>query len=265
MLSSPNSLKLPKKKPPAKRPWTDVQLKPSVTSVTKSKRQRSPQPDKPKLASAKPKDRKALPIQETLDQLREAYPDAHCALDHRNAFELLGATILSAQCTDVRVNLVTPELFRRFPTPAKMAKASLEDLEELVRTTGFFKNKAKSLKGMATTLVEKHGGEVPRTLEELVELAGVGRKTANVVLGNAFGIASGVVVDTHVSRISRRFGWVQGGSPEQIERELNEMIPQDEWIMTPHLLIFHGRAICKAPTPRCEECFLFDACPRRGV
>lgn len=213
----------------------------------------------------KPKPRKALPVAETLDRLRAAYPDAHCELDHRNAFELLAATILSAQCTDVRVNMVTPELFRRFPTPAAMAEAPVEELEELVRTTGFFKNKAKNLKGMATAITRRHGGEVPRSLDELVELNGVGRKTANVVLGNAFGIASGVVVDTHVSRISQRFGWVAGGSPEQIERELNELIPREDWIMTPHLLIFHGRRICKAPTPRCEECFLFDACPRRGV
>lgn len=208
---------------------------------------------------------KAIPVIETLARLKRAYPDAHCELNHKDAFELLVATILSAQCTDARVNIVTPELFRRFPDPFKMAAAPLEELEDLVRTTGFFKNKAKNIKAMAAALTERHGAEVPRSLEELVDLAGVGRKTANVILGNAFGIASGVVVDTHVSRLSQRFGWVAGGSPEQIERELNELIPREDWIMTPHLLIFHGRRICKAPTPRCEECFLFDACPKRGV
>lgn len=274
MLLSRNSPLRPKKKPLVKRPWTDVQSKPSVTSVSKKKPKILSAAVKPKTAAKKPtkarklpppKSRKALPIRETLERLREAYPDAHCELDHRNAFELLAATILSAQCTDVRVNMVTPELFRRFPTPLAMSEAPLEELEELVRTTGFFKNKAKSLKGMATAIVTRHAGEVPRRLEELVELSGVGRKTANVVLGNAFGIASGVVVDTHVSRISQRFGWVKGGSAEAIERELNEMIPRADWIMTPHLLIFHGRRVCKAPTPRCEECFLFDACPRREV
>ncbi len=241
--------------------------KPSAVAVKRSIRSRPgaprKKPGKTKLPA--PKSKKSLPIDVTLAALKKAYPDAHCELDHRNAFELLAATILSAQCTDVRVNMVTPELFRRFPSPALMARADVLVLEELVQTTGFYKNKAKNLKAMATAIVEKHGGEVPRTLEELIELAGVGRKTANVVLGNAFGIASGVVVDTHVSRISQRFGWVPAGSPEQLELKLGKLIPREEWILTPHLLIFHGRRVCKAPTPRCEECFLFDPCPRRGV
>lgn len=202
---------------------------------------------------------------ETLVALKKAYPDAHCELNHRNAFELITATILSAQCTDVRVNLVTPELFRRFPTPEKMAAAAPGDLEELIRSTGFFKNKAKSLKAMATALVSQHQGEVPRRIEDLVELAGVGRKTANVVLGNAFGITSGIVVDTHVTRLSFRFGWSKGGTAEAIERQLQALVPHADWILVSHLLIFHGRRICKALSPRCEECFLFDRCPRRGV
>lgn len=209
--------------------------------------------------------KKPLAVDYALAALKQAYPDAHCELNHNNAFELLAATILSAQCTDVRVNLVTPELFRRFPNAHQMAKASLPDLEELVRTTGFFKNKAKSLKGMATILVQKHGGEVPQNLDDLVELPGVGRKTANVVLGNAFGITSGVVVDTHVTRLSQRFGWSTGGSAEKIEQRLCKLVPKQDWILVSHLLIFHGRRHCKAPTPRCETCFLFDACPRRRV
>ncbi len=199
---------------------------------------------------------------EIIALLKRSYPDAHCALNYENPFQLLVATILSAQCTDERVNLVTPALFKKFPTPAKMAKATSGELEELIKSTGFYKNKARNLKSCAEKLVQKHKGEVPHNLEDLVELSGVGRKTANVVLGNAFGIASGVVVDTHVTRLSNRFGWVKGENAVQIEQVLNKMIPREDWILLPHLLISHGRAVCKARKPLCDKCFLESICPQ---
>lgn len=195
--------------------------------------------------------------------LKAHYPDAHCALDHETPFQLLIATILSAQCTDERVNIVTKVLFKEFPDARKMAKASLARLEELVRSTGFFKNKARSLQSCSQTLVEKFDAEVPRDIDELTALAGVGRKTANVVLGNAFGIASGVVVDTHVTRLSQRFGWTREENAVKIEQELEKLIPVEDWILVSHLLISHGRALCKARGPRCGECFLADRCPSK--
>jgi endonuclease-3 len=204
-------------------------------------------------------------ISDTIKLFKRYYPDAHCALDYTNPFELVVATCLSAQCTDERVNMVTPALFKKYPTPKAMSKAPVEDLEGLVRSTGFYKNKAKNLKSCATTLVEKHNGIVPQNLEALVELAGVGRKTANVVLGNAYGIASGVVVDTHVTRLSNRLGWVKGQNAVILERQLGKLVPQDEWIMFPHYLISHGRAICKARKPDCAHCFLEETCPKKGV
>ncbi|MBS1970011.1 MAG: endonuclease III [Bdellovibrionales bacterium] len=200
-----------------------------------------------------------------LKLLPRYYPDAHCALDHKNAFELLIATILSAQCTDERVNIVTKGLFAKYPTPEKMAKAKQEDLEELIRSAGFYKNKAKNIKACAQALVEKHQGQVPDKMDELVELAGVGRKTANVVLGNAFDIASGIVVDTHVTRLSNRLGWVKGEDAVAIEKRLCEFVPKDHWIKLSHELIFHGRQICKARKPLCERCFLLEHCPQKGV
>jgi endonuclease-3 len=203
--------------------------------------------------------------QEFVDLLKKCYPDAHCALDHKNAFELLVATILSAQCTDERVNKVTPELFRQFPNAKVMSEASQEGLEELVKTTGFFRNKAKNLKSMARDLVANHKAEVPKELDSLVALAGVGRKTANVVLGNAYGITSGIVVDTHVTRLSNRFAWVKSENALIIERELQKIIAEDDWILISHLLISHGRAICKARAPQCGVCFLQDICPKSGV
>lgn len=227
-LMSQNNRKAPTKKRPAKRPWTDVQLKPL----------------------------------EILERLKDKYPDAHCALNHKNAFELLIATVLSAQCTDVRVNLVTPELFRKFPTPQKMSAAPVEEIERLVQSTGFFRSKAKNIKSASHDIVTKHSGDVPRTMEELSSLAGVGRKTANVVLGNAFGLATGVVVDTHVGRLSYRLGWTKSDNPIQIERDLIKLFPESEWILLSHLLISLGRDLCRARNPRCSECFLFDACPR---
>jgi endonuclease-3 len=197
--------------------------------------------------------------------LRKEYGDATCALRHETAFQLLVATILSAQCTDVRVNIVTPELFKRYPTPAAMAAAPVKEIEKLIQSTGFFRNKAKNIQACSQQLVDKHGGDLPRTLEEMVQLPGVGRKTANVVLGTAFGIASGVVVDTHVQRISRRFGLTQEKTPEKIEQELAELLPRREWIDYSHRVIHHGRRICKARTPLCEICTLNKICPRVGV
>ncbi len=193
--------------------------------------------------------------------LQQEYPDAHCELDHRNAFELLCATILSAQCTDVRVNMVTPALFAAYPDAAALANAKQEDVEEIVRTTGFFRSKAKNLIAMAGALMDNHNGEVPRTIDELVALAGVGRKTANVILGNAFDINEGIVVDTHVQRLSRRFGLTREADAVAIERALMPLFPRDKWALLSHLLIWHGRRVCDARKPRCGECVVRDICP----
>jgi endonuclease-3 len=195
-----------------------------------------------------------------LEGLRKAYPGVVCALNHRNAWELTVATILSAQCTDVRVNMVTPALFKTFPTPKAMAKASLPELEELIRTTGFFRNKAKSIQGAARAVVERFGGEVPRTMEEILTLPGVARKTGNVVLGSFYGIAVGVVVDTHVLRLSRRLELTQETTPEKVERDLVKIIPQDRWIQFSHELIHHGRQTCIARKPKCVDCTLERHC-----
>ncbi|MEO6803781.1 MAG: endonuclease III [Granulicella sp.] len=195
-----------------------------------------------------------------LDALQKTYPDAVCALKHRSAWELTVATILSAQCTDVRVNLVTPALFAAFPTPKTMATASLPELEELIRTTGFFRNKAKSIQGAARCVVEVYGGKVPQTMDELLKLPGVARKTANVVLGSWFQIADGIVVDTHVLRISRRLELTKETTPEKVERDLVKIIPRDHWIAYSHEIIFHGRQICIARKPRCADCTLETLC-----
>ena len=200
-----------------------------------------------------------------LERLQATYPDAHCELDHRNAFELLCATILSAQCTDVRVNLVTPALFARFPTPALLAEAPLEEVEEIIRTTGFFRAKAKSLVGMARALVQEHAGAVPRSIAQLVPLPGVGRKTANVMLGNAFGINEGIVVDTHVQRLARRLGLTREPDPVGIERALMPLFPREAWAQLSHLLIWHGRRTCLARKPDCTRCVLADVCPSAGI
>jgi endonuclease III len=204
-------------------------------------------------------------VLQLIARLKEAYPDARCSLTHRDPFELLAATILSAQCTDARVNMVTPALFERYPTAAALADARQEDVEELVKTTGFFRNKAKSLVGMADAVVERHGGEVPADMDALTALPGVGRKTANVVLGNAFGLAEGVVVDTHVTRLSGRLGLTRERDAVKIEMDLIKLVPREDWTMLPHLFIDHGRAVCKAPTPRCEACMLTDLCPSSRV
>lgn len=201
----------------------------------------------------------------TYKKLEALYPDAHCALDHASPFQLLIATILSAQCTDVRVNIVTPALFKPYPTSAKMAEAKIGHLEELVRTTGFFRNKAKNIKGAALAIVQDHGGKVPETMDELLELPGVARKTANVVLGNAFGKNIGVVVDTHVGRLSVRLGWTTHKDPKKAERDLMAVFPQKNWTQLSHLLIHHGRGPCKARNPKCDDCSLLKSCPRVGV
>lgn len=199
-------------------------------------------------------------VEAILKGLDEAYPDAVCALHHRTPWELLVATILSAQCTDARVNMVTPELFRRFPTPAAMAKAKISELEELVRTTGFFRNKAKSLQGAAKKITEEFGGKVPETLAELITVPGAARKTANVVLGVSFGKAEGVVVDTHVFRISRRLELAKGETAQEVEKELMAVLPQERWIRYSHQVIHHGRQVCVARSPKCDKCNLETLC-----
>jgi endonuclease-3 len=197
--------------------------------------------------------------------LGRTYPDATCALHHRDIYQLLVATILSAQCTDTRVNLVTPELFRRFPDPANLARAEPAELENLIRSTGFFRAKTRNLLAMAGQIVERHDGAVPQDLDALTALNGVGRKTANVVLGTACGIASGIVVDTHVRRIARRLGLTASNNPEQIERDLMAVVPRKEWIDFSHRLIRHGRTVCLARSPRCQICSLESLCPKIGV
>jgi endonuclease-3 len=195
-----------------------------------------------------------------LKALDEAYPNVECALTHRSPWELLVATILSAQCTDVRVNIVTPELFRRFPTPQKMAKATLPQLEALIRTTGFFRNKAKSIQGAARKIVADFNGQVPQTLAELITVPGAARKTANVVLGVAFNKAEGVVVDTHVFRIARRLGLAKTDTPEKVEQELMRILPESRWIDFSHQIIQHGRQVCEARKPKCDRCNLEQLC-----
>jgi endonuclease III len=200
-----------------------------------------------------------------IDRLEAEYPDATTSLDHRSPYELLVATILSAQCTDARVNMVTPELFARYPTVQDLAGARTEDVERIVRSTGFFRQKTRSLLGMAEAVVERHGGRVPATMAELVKLPGVGRKTANVVLGNAFDRDEGVVVDTHVRRLSGRLGLTRETTPEKIEHDLIELVPRDRWTDLPHLFIYHGRAVCRAPRALCDQCVLADICPSAGL
>jgi endonuclease III len=201
------------------------------------------------------------PISEVVPRLKREYPDADTELNWENPLELLVATMLSAQTTDVRVNMVTEVLFRKYRTAADYAGADIAQLEEDVRPTGFYRNKARSLQGMARALLERHGGEVPRTMAELVALPGVGRKTANVVLGNAFGVDEGVVVDTHVRRVSGRLGLTEERDPEKIEQDLLRLVPEGERALFSHLLIFHGRRVCKARKPDCPNCVLNDICP----
>lgn len=211
--------------------------------------------------SPRTKSAKLAASQTIADRLRAEYPDAHCELDHRDAFELLCATILSAQCTDARVNMVTPALFARYSDAAALAQAALADVEEIIRSTGFFRAKARSLVGMAQALTASHGGVVPRSIAELVPLPGVGRKTANVILGNAFGINEGIVVDTHVQRLSRRLGLTRESDAVAIEQALMPLFPRDSWTLLSHWLIWHGRRVCFARKPACDRCVLRDLCP----
>jgi endonuclease-3 len=230
----------------AKRPAAAKSARASAPSTSKTPHPRGP------LAPER-----VAAILKTLD---DAYPDAVCALHHTTPWELLVATILSAQCTDARVNMVTPDLFRRYPTPAEMAKAPLPEIENLIRTTGFFRNKAKSIQGAAKKISENFGGKVPQTLDELITIPGAARKTANVVLGASFGKAEGVVVDTHVFRIARRLELARGDTPKEVERELMRVLPQDHWIAFSHQIIHHGRQVCVARNPRCRECALETLC-----
>jgi len=197
--------------------------------------------------------------------LRKTYPDAHCALNHTSAFELLVATILSAQCTDERVNIVTADLFRKYRKPEDYVAAAQEELEEDIRSTGFFRNKAKNIRAACERIVNEYGGRVPENMDDLLTLGGVARKTANVVLGNAFGIASGVVVDTHVKRLSYRLGLTKQKTPEKIEKDLQELVPTKDWGMFSHWLIYHGRRVCNARKPDCGNCVLEKICPKVGV
>jgi endonuclease III len=208
---------------------------------------------------------KAARARTILGRLKREYPAASCALHHHDAYQLLVATILSAQCTDARVNLVTPVFFARYPSPEALARADRGEVEEIIRSTGFFRNKTRSLIGMAQALVADHRGEVPRTMEELRVLPGVGRKTANVVLGNAYGINEGVTVDTHVMRLSRLLGLTRHDDPVKIEQDLMPLFPREQWALLSHLLIFHGRQVCIARRPRCQECVLADLCPSAAV
>src|SRR6266498_3411672 len=207
---------------------------------------------------------KTARLKQILSRLRKAYPDAHCELNYTNPLELLMATILSAQCTDKRVNLVTTELFRKYRTAADYASARAAELEEAIKTTGFYRNKTKSIQTCCRALVERHAGEVPRTMDELVRLGGVGRKTANVVLGNAFGLNEGVVVDTHVTRLSQRLGLTKQKNPEKIERELMKIVPRGQWTLFSHWLIWHGRRRCDARKPDCPNCEIAKWCPSAG-
>jgi len=234
-------------KRPAKKPAKKAAKKPAKKKAAPQRR----------IASrANPEDAKLY-----FARLKAAYPDAKCALHHRDAYELLVATILSAQCTDVRVNLTTPALFQRYPDAPALAGADRGALETMIKSTGFFRNKAKSLAGMATAVVKDHGGLVPHTMEELTALPGVGRKTANVVLGNVFGINEGVVVDTHVARLAKLMGLTKETDPVKIERDLMALFPRDDWTLLSHLLIEHGRKICIANRPKCGECVVADRCP----
>ena len=217
---------------------------------------------KSKLTRRSPKAERAPEIYR---RLARAYPDAHCALDFTDPFQLTVATILSAQCTDKRVNMVTPELFRRYPAPADLAAADPADVEAIIKSTGFFRAKTKSLIGMATAVDEKHGGKIPADMDSLVALPGVGRKTANVVLGNAFDTNEGVVVDTHVTRVSQRLALTRRTDPVKIEQDLIKLFPRESWTMLSHLFIEHGRQICVARTPKCESCPLSDICPSSRV
>jgi endonuclease-3 len=231
---------------------------PKTKAKTKAKAKLKPKPKGRK--TAQPRGADPRRIRAILDGLDKGYPNATTALNHQNAFQLLVATILSAQCTDARVNQVTPELFRKYPTPKDLAYADPRELEQEIRTTGFFRNKTKSIIGTSKKIVDEFGGEVPKSMDELLTLPGVARKTANVVLGTVFGIESGVVVDTHVQRVAQRLDLTKNKEPKKIEQDLMKAIPQDRWILFSHQLIWHGRRVCQARRPKCAECVLEEVC-----
>jgi len=239
---------------------TEARRKPARRAV--QRRRTVATPPRPRGRSVAPD---PVRVRAVLEQLREAYPDARCALGFETPLQLLVATILSAQCTDERVNLVTPSLFARFPDAAALAAASPAELERMIHSTGFFRQKARSIRESCADIVARHGGEVPRTLEELTALRGVGRKTANVVLGNAYGIAAGIVVDTHVARLAGRLGLTRETDPVKIEQALMPLVPREQWTLFAHWLILHGRAVCNARKPRCSMCPLAPHCPKIGV
>ena len=249
-----SSVRIPKKAPPTSK------VRPTVKAAVIAGTRPAAKKRGPAVARIKPADLRAH-ADLIFTGLAALYPDAHCELDFQNAFQLLVATILSAQCTDVRVNMVTPILFARYPSADALAAARQEDVEEIIRSTGFFRNKAKNLIGMAGAVTERHDGNIPATMEDLVRLPGVGRKTANVVLGNACGINEGVVVDTHVQRLSARLGLTRETDPEKIEKVLMDLYARDRWTLLSHLLIWHGRRVCYARKPRCADCVLNTICP----
>ena len=258
----------PPPKPPSKKSAPKGTVRKAPTVVGRSKEKRAPvQGVLHNRARRGVKRGAALAAhaEEVYARLAREYPDAHCELDYASPLQLLIATILSAQCTDKRVNMVTPGLFAAYPTARALAEAKPEALEEMIKSTGFFRNKTKSLLGMSAAVVDRHGGEVPGTMEELVKLPGVGRKTANVVLGNAFHRDEGIVVDTHVSRLSARLGLTTETDPVKIEEALMPLFRRDQWTMLSHLLIFHGRRICDARTPKCGQCVVNDVCPSAKV
>ena len=225
---------------------------------------RRTKPAVPRLSAVPAAKRKAQAAR-VVEHLKADYPGATCALENESPYELLIATILSAQCTDERVNMVTPELFRRWPTPAAMAAAPIASLEKAVQSTGFFRNKAKNIKAASQGIVERHNGQVPRDMEAMIALAGVGRKTANVVLGTAYGLTTGVVVDTHVTRLSKRLGLTDRTDPTKIEQDLMQLLPQSEWVDFAHRMIHHGRQVCAARKPKCSVCSMKSFCPKIGV
>ena len=245
-----------RKSPPAKRVTAPVKKR----AIPKAANGKPAKAVKPKVDS-----KLQAQADRVVEHLRADYPDVTCALENETPFELLIATILSAQCTDVRVNMVTPELFRKWPDAEAMAGAPIKALEKTIQSTGFFRNKAKNIKGASQGIAEKHGGEVPQDLEQLVALPGVGRKTANVVLGTAFGMATGVVVDTHVTQLSKRLGLTKHTDAVKIEQDLMRLLPPSEWVDFAHRMIHHGRQICVARKPRCPQCSMKSFCPKIGV
>jgi endonuclease-3 len=259
----PRNSSRPSAAKPAQKTATTKKAVAKLQSASVKKASAKPPSKSAKSAAKKPNAAAIAP--KVCERLAADYPEVTCALENESAFELLIATILSAQCTDERVNMVTPELFRRWPTPEKMAAAPLEQLEKVIHSTGFYRNKAKNIQGCSRELADLYDGEVPRDIDAMVKLPGVGRKTANVVLGTCYGMATGVVVDTHVTRISNRLGLTTHTDATKIEKDLMELVPQDQWVDFAHRMIHHGRQICMARKPKCDECSMNGFCPKIGV